>query len=24
LRGSEGAAPPDDGRRRVEMSYIGG
>ena len=24
LRGSEGAAPTDDGRRRVEMSYIGG
>lgn len=24
LRGSEGAAPEDDGRRRVEMSYIGG
>ena len=24
LRGSEGAAPPDDGKRRVEMSYIGG
>jgi cyclic pyranopterin phosphate synthase len=24
LRGSEGAAPPGDGKRRVEMSYIGG
>jgi cyclic pyranopterin phosphate synthase len=24
LRGSEGAAPPGEGRRRVEMSYIGG
>jgi cyclic pyranopterin phosphate synthase len=24
LRGSEGAAPEGDGRRRVEMSYIGG
>jgi cyclic pyranopterin phosphate synthase len=24
LRGSEGAAPPSEGRRRVEMSYIGG
>jgi cyclic pyranopterin phosphate synthase len=24
LRGSEGAAPQGDGRRRVEMSYIGG
>jgi cyclic pyranopterin phosphate synthase len=24
LRGSEGAAPMGDGKRRVEMSYIGG
>ena len=24
LRGFEGAAPPGDGKRRVEMSYIGG
>jgi cyclic pyranopterin phosphate synthase len=24
LRGSEGAAPAGDGKRRVEMSYIGG
>jgi cyclic pyranopterin phosphate synthase len=24
LRGSEGSAPPGDGQRRVEMSYIGG
>ena len=24
LRGSEAAAPPGDGKRRVEMSYIGG
>jgi len=24
LRGAEGAAPPGDGKRRVEMSYIGG